>query len=84
LHYVYILESKDGKYYTGYTVDLDRRMKMHAEGKGSKFVRAFGFKKLLYVEKFHTKSHAMQREAEIKKWPRTRKKELIRGKVETV
>lgn len=84
MHYVYILESQDGKYYTGYTVDLKRRMEMHASGKGSKFVRAFGFKKLLYVEKFRTKSKAMRREAEIKKWPRAQKENLIRGKVETV
>ena len=54
-HYVYILESSDGKYYTGYTIDLDRRMEQHKNGKGAKFIRGFGFKKLLYSEIYSTK-----------------------------
>lgn len=84
MHFVYILESQDGKYYTGYTIDLKRRMKMHASGKGSKFVRAFGFKELLYFEKFRSKSRALKREAEIKKWSRAQKETLIREKCETI
>jgi putative endonuclease len=79
LHYVYLLESSDGKYYTGYTTDLERRMEQHRSGKGAKFTRGFGFKKLLYSETYRTKSKAMKREAEIKSWNRTEKKALIDG-----
>ena len=76
-YFVYILQSRDGKYYVGYTTDLDRRMKEHRTGKGSKFVRGFGFKKLLYHEKYRSRSKAMKREAEIKGWSRIQKKALI-------
>jgi len=77
-HYVYILQSADGRYYVGYTTDLKRRMKQHREGTGSKFVRGFGFRKLLYQEKHPTKSSALKREAQIKKWTRAEKTDLIR------
>ncbi|HBF12903.1 MAG TPA: endonuclease [Deltaproteobacteria bacterium] len=76
-HFIYILESANGKYYTGYTTDLERRMKQHAHGTGSKFVRAFGFKALLYHEAHRTNSKALKREAEIKKWSRKKKICLI-------
>lgn len=76
-YFVYILESSNGKYYTGYTTDLDRRMKQHRSGKGAKFTRSFGVRRLLYHEKFRTQSKAMRREAEIKSWSREKKKALI-------
>lgn len=79
-YFVYILESADGKYYTGYTTDLTRRMAEHCSGKGSKFVRAFGFKRLLYQETYQTKVQAMKREAELKRWSRAQKQALIRRK----
>ncbi len=78
-HYVYILESSDGKYYTGYTTDLERRMKMHQNGTGAKFTRGFGFERLLYHEIHPTKSKAMRREAEIKRWSRGKKERLCFG-----
>ena len=76
-YFVYILQSSNGKYYTGYTTDLKRRMEQHRAGRGSKFIRGFGFGELLYYEKFRTKSKAMRREAEIKRWNRAEKKRLI-------
>lgn len=76
-HFVYILEAQNGKYYIGYTNNLEKRMKAHAEGKGAKFTRAFGFKKLLYSETFRSKSKAMRREAEIKKMGRKEKEDLV-------
>ncbi|HLD69628.1 MAG TPA: GIY-YIG nuclease family protein [Candidatus Omnitrophota bacterium] len=78
-YFVYILQSKNGKYYTGYTTDLNRRMEQHKTGKGSKFVRGFGFKKLLYHESYNTKSKALKREAELKRWSRSEKETLIYG-----
>lgn len=76
-YFVYIIECKDGKYYTGYTTDLKRRMAQHKNGTGAKFTRGFGFKKLIYHEIHSTKSHAMKREAEIKKLTREEKKRLM-------
>lgn len=76
-HFVYILQSSDERYYVGYTTNLMRRMQEHKSGKGSKFVRGFGFKKLLYYEAYSTKSKALRREAEIKRWSRTQKEMLV-------
>ena len=76
-HFVYILASADGRYYTGYTTDLAARMRKHQSGRGAKFTRGFGFGKLLYHEHYYTKSKAMKREAEIKSWSRTKKSKLV-------
>ena len=73
-YFVYTLQASDGKYYTGYTTDLKKRMAKHKNGTGAKFTRAFGFKKLLYFEKCRTRSKTMRREAEIKRLSRKGKK----------
>ena len=77
--HLYILETLDGRLYTGITNDVERRMKAHKTGKGAKFTRIFGFKELLYAIKLPTQSQAMKREAEIKRWPKRRKIKLISG-----
>lgn len=53
-------------------------MQQHKTGKGAKFTRAFGFKKLLYSENHPTKSAALKREAALKTLSRSEKKILIR------
>lgn len=41
-YYVYIIECSNGRLYTGYTVDIEKRFKKHVSGKGgAKFTRAF-------------------------------------------
>ena len=76
-HFVYILQSADGRYYVGYTTDLTRRMDQHREGTGAKFTRGFGFGKLLYHEVHPTKSDAMKREVELKRLSRAEKEALM-------
>ena len=73
--YVYILECGDGSFYTGVTTDVDSRMKMHAEGKGSKYVYKKGFKELLRVKLCKDKSDACKCEYVIKQLPRSEKLE---------
>lgn len=63
---VYLLECSDGSYYTGITNNLDKRMKMHESGKGSKYVRARGFRGLINSLDCKTKSEAMKIEYRIK------------------
>lgn len=79
-HYVYILQCKDDTLYTGYTVNIERRIKLHESGKGAKYTRGRGPFKLLYEESFTTKSAAMKREYEIKSWSREKKLSLINEK----
>ncbi|MBI2067866.1 MAG: GIY-YIG nuclease family protein [Deltaproteobacteria bacterium] len=81
-YFVYILESSDGRYYTGYTTDLDRRFKEHQAGVGGKFTRSFGADKILHHEFYATQSEALKREAQLKGWTRAKKEALIRGMTE--
>lgn len=76
-HFVYILRSGDGRYYTGYTTDMDRRLKEHQDGSGAKFTRSFGAGKILHKETFSSKSKALKREAQIKTWTRSKKEALV-------
>ncbi|MEN7982435.1 MAG: GIY-YIG nuclease family protein [Nanoarchaeota archaeon] len=70
---VYILECGDGSFYTGVTNNVDKRMKAHAEGKGSKYVYKKGFKKLLKAKLCKNKSEACKCEYAIKKLHRGEK-----------
>ena len=76
--FVYILECGDGSYYTGVSNDVDKRMKAHAEGKGSKYVSKKGFRKLLFAKPCGTKSDACKAEYLIKKLPRDQKLEWFK------
>ena len=71
--YVYILECHDESLYTGITNDLAVRMKKHASGSGSKYVRAKGFRELLHAIKVEDKSAAMKMEYRIKQLERNEK-----------
>ena len=37
--FVYILQCRDGTFYTGYTPDLARRLELHNAGQGAKYTR---------------------------------------------
>ncbi len=76
--FVYIVECRDGSLYTGWTTDVDRRVKAHNAGCGAKYTQWHAPVKLVYVEEHPSRSAAMQREAEIKRWPRSKKLKLIR------
>lgn len=71
--FVYILECCDGSFYTGTTNDIDKRMKTHAEGKGSKYVRQKKFRKLLASKECLNQSDACKAECIIKKLPKYEK-----------
>ena len=70
---VYILECLDGSYYTGVTNDVEKRMKMHKLGKGSKYVNRKGFSHLVATKICKDKSDACKVEYWIKKMPRNEK-----------
>ncbi len=71
--YVYILECQDGSFYTGVTNNIDARMKIHAKGKGSKYVSQKGFKRLLQIKQCKDKSEACKCEYVIKQLPKNKK-----------
>lgn len=79
-NYTYIVECRDGTYYTGWTTDIDRRIRVHNAGKGAKYTRSRLPVKLVYMEIWETKQQAMQREAYIKRLSRKEKEKLIQRK----
>ncbi len=76
--YMYVLKCADGSLYTGYTTDLDRRLKTHNAGKGAKYTRARLPVKLLYSECFASKEEAMSAESYFKQKNRKQKLEYIK------
>lgn len=77
MNYTYIIECNDGTYYTGWTNNLDRRLKAHNDGKGAKYTKTRRPVTLIYYEIFETKEQAMRREYEIKQMNRRQKEKLI-------
>jgi putative endonuclease len=77
-YYIYILQCKGKRYYTGYTTDIKRRYKEHLSGSSkSKFTRSFPPEKIAACWQIKgTKSSAMKIEAAIKRLPHDKKSKL--------
>jgi putative endonuclease len=80
-HYVYILECKDGSYYTGYTNDIEKRVNLHQSGKGAKYTRGRTPVELRCYKVYETKSKALKEEYRIKKLSRQKKETFIKENV---
>lgn len=76
-YYAYILRCADGTFYTGWTIDLERRLAVHNAGRGAKYTRARLPVALVYREACDGKSAAMRRECAIKRMTRAQKCVLI-------
>ena len=77
--YVYILRCKDDSLYTGWCVDLKKRLALHNTGKGAKYTRSKRPCKLVYYEEISNKSEALKREIVIKKLSKAKKEDLVRN-----
>ncbi len=76
--FVYMVECSDGSLYTGWTTDVEERIKTHNEGTGAKYTRSRLPVKLVYFEEVDGRSAALKREAAIKKLTRIQKQKLIK------
>ena len=69
-YFVYLivskLKNKKKLSYVGYSKDLNKRLNLHNSGKGAKFTRGKKWK-LVYYEKYDSKSDAMKNEYKLKK-----------------
>lgn len=74
---LYILECKDGTYYTGITDDLPKRLHAHESGRGAKYTRGRGPLILRYWEICLDHSYALRREHQVKKLTREEKAALF-------
>ncbi|MDP8234352.1 MAG: GIY-YIG nuclease family protein [Candidatus Saelkia tenebricola] len=77
--YVYIVQCQDNTYYTGYTPDLKKRIKLHNEGKGAKYTRDRRPVKLVWFKKYKYFKKAFLEEIRIKKLKRKQKEKLIKN-----
>ena len=79
--YVYVLRCGDGSLYTGWTVDVARRLSRHRAGRGGRYTRSHLPLELVYQECV-SRSDAVRREDEIKRMSRGMKLTLIEGKAD--
>ena len=77
MNYCYILRCRDGSLYTGWTNDLDARLRSHNAGTGARYTRSRRPVELVYREEFETPQEAMSREWHIKRLSREEKLRLI-------
>jgi putative endonuclease len=78
---VYILRTSGNTLYVGQTNNIEKRIKEHKEKsyKSAKYLRMFPKFTLVHTEQYQTRSDALKREAELKKWPKDRKESLIQS-----
>lgn len=76
--YTYLLQCSDGSYYTGWTTDLESRLKAHNEGRGARYTRGRLPVRLIYWEECDGRNEAMRREAAIRKLKRREKEMLVK------
>jgi len=77
-YYVYILASRPGGVlYVGVTNDLVRRVYEHKNGFVKGFTKQYHVHRLVYFEVYSSIHDALQREKNMKHWPRAWKTKLI-------
>ena len=77
---VYILKCADGTLYTGITTDLNRRVLEHNESfLGARYTRGRRPVRLIYSEKFNSRSLSLIEENRIKKLSREEKFNIIKA-----
>ncbi len=77
--FMYILQCSDDSYYTGSTIDLEKRLEEHQSGNGANHTKKRLPVKLVYYEEFQRIDKAFYREKQIQGWSRAKKEALING-----
>lgn len=77
--YIYILKCANGSFYTGSTIDLERRLRQHQQGKGANYTLKHRPVVLVYHQEFPAIQEAFRREKQIQRWSHAKKQALIDG-----
>jgi predicted GIY-YIG superfamily endonuclease len=75
--HVYLLRCRDGSFYAGAAVDLDRRLREHLAGKASRYTRSRLPVELAWSREVESWSAALVEEARIKTLSRNAKERLV-------
>ena len=78
---MYILVCFDETYYTGSTIDLEKRVLEHQNGIGANYTAKRLPVKLIYFEEYDRIDLAFYREKQIQGWSRKKKEALMNGKI---
>lgn len=81
--FVYVLRCGDGSLYTGVTTDVDRRLAEHAAGgpRAAKYLRGRGPLTVAFSVPVGGKSAALSMERWIKAQRKSRKEEIVAGRL---
>jgi putative endonuclease len=79
MFWVYVLRCADGKYYTGQTDNIERRLGQHQHGGFCDFTSSRRPVERMWSEYFETRYEALTAEHQIKPWSRAKKEALFRG-----
>jgi putative endonuclease len=75
-YFVYILLCDDDSLYTGIAKNVAARYERHVAGTGARYTRSHAPTRILYTEKLPSRSAALKREAQIKRYKREKKLKL--------
>ena len=76
-YFVYMLECQDGSYYTGSTINVEKRFRIHLSGKGASYTRSHKPRRIIFKHELADKSSALKLEISIKKLTRHQKEDFI-------
>ena len=76
-YYLYIMASKTGTLYVGFTSDIKERVYQHKNHLLSGFTDKYNVERLVYIETFGEAFAGIRREKQIKAWRREKKVRLI-------
>ena len=74
---VYMVRCGDGSLYTGITVDVEKRIALHNDGKGAKYTRARLPVTLVWSAEMKTATDARKAEVDLKRLSKKEKEDLL-------
>ena len=75
--YTYMVQCADGSYYTGWALDVEKRVAVHNSGKGAKYTRARLPVTLVWQQFVAQKQEAQRLEVFIKRLSRKQKEAVV-------
>ena len=72
-----VVRCADGTYYTGATNNLQRRVRLHNEGRGAKCVRGKRPVRVVYAKGYRSYARALRAERDLKRLTRKQKDAFI-------
>jgi len=78
--WVYVLRCSDGSLYCGISNNVEKRLRDHNAGKGSRYVRSRRPAQLVFSLSFASKSEALKEEYRFKQLSKKKKEEIIADK----